>query len=81
MTGKARPRTLFLISGVWFGLAMLLVWRSHRWLMGLEQQAWSIVTVVVFLVYATVVIGWMTPMLMVLIRLVSRSLMRGKHFR
>ena len=58
MTGKARPRTLFLISGVWFGIALLLVCLSRRWLMGLEHQAWGTVTVTVFLVYVVLVIGW-----------------------
>lgn len=81
MTRKARPRTLFLISGVWFGIALLWVWLTHGWLMGLEHQAWSIVTVVVFLVYVILVIGWLVPMLRAIIRLVSPSLMRGEHFQ
>jgi isoprenylcysteine carboxyl methyltransferase (ICMT) family protein YpbQ len=81
MTGKARPRTLFLISGVWFCIAMLWVWLSHRWLMGLEHQAWGIVTVVVFLVYVIFVVGWLIPVLWPIIRLIFPSAMRGEHFR
>jgi len=81
MTSKARPRTLFLISGIWFSIALLWMWLSHGWLMGLEDHEWGVVTVVVFLVYFVLVIGWLIPMLWALIRLVSHSLMRGKHFR
>jgi len=81
MTGKVRPRTLLLISGVWFGIALLLVWLSHHWLMGIGHQAWGIVTVAVFLVYVALVIGWLFPMLWALIRLVSPSLMRGERLQ
>jgi hypothetical protein len=81
MTGKARPRTLFLISGMWFSIALLWTWLAHGWLMGLEHQAWGVVTVVVFLVYFVLVIDWLIPLLWALIRLVSPSLMQGKHFR
>lgn len=81
MTGKARPRTLFLISGIWFGISLLWVWVSHRWLMGLEHQSWGIVTVMVFLVYVAVVIGWLVPTLWAVIRLFSPSRMRGFHSR
>ena len=81
MTGKAGPRTLFLISGIWFSVALLLMWFSHGWFMRLEHQAWGVVTVVVFLVYFVLVIGWLVPMLWALIRLVSPLLMRGKHSR
>lgn len=81
MTGKARPRTLLLISGIWFCITLLGIWLSHGWLMGLEHQAWGVVTVVVFLVYFVLVIGWLIPLLWALIRLVSPSLMQGKHFR
>jgi len=58
MTGTARRSTLFLISGVWFGIALLWVWLSHRWLMGLEHQAWDIVTVLVVLVYSLLRSKW-----------------------
>lgn len=81
MTGKARPRTLFLISGIWFSIALLWVWLSLGWLKGLEHQAWGLVTVVVFLVYFVLVIGWLVPLLWALLRLVSPSLMRGKPVR
>ncbi|HET6179940.1 MAG TPA: hypothetical protein VFE61_23665 [Candidatus Sulfotelmatobacter sp.] len=81
MTGKARPRTLFLISGVWFTIALLWTWIAHGWLMGSEHQAWGIVTVLVFLVYLVLAIGWLVPLLTGLIRLISPSLMPGKHFR
>ena len=81
MTGKARPRTLCLISGMWFSIALLWMWLSHGWLMEIEHQAWGVVTVVVFLVYFVLVIGWLIPLLWALIRLVSPSLMQGKHFR
>ncbi len=81
MTGKARPRTLFLFSGIWFSIALLWMWLSHGWLMGLEHQSWGVVTVVVFLVYFVLVIGWLVPLLWALIRLVSPSLVQGKHFR
>ena len=49
MTGKARPRTLFLISGIWFSAALLLMWRSRGSIMALEHQAWGVATAVVFL--------------------------------
>lgn len=81
ITRKARPRTLFLISGIWFGISLLWVWVSHSWLMGIEHQSWGIVTVMVFLVYVVVVIGWLVPMLWAIIRLVSPSHMRGVHSR
>ena len=71
MTGKARPRKLFLIAGVWFSIALLLMWLSHGWLMGIEHQAWGVVTVAVFLVYFVLVIGWLVPLLWAFIRLVS----------
>lgn len=71
MTGKARPRTLFLISSIWFGISLLWVWLSHRWLRGLEHQSWGIVTVLVFAIYIVVVIGWLVPMLWAIIRLRS----------
>lgn len=79
MTGNARPRTLFLISGIWFSIALLWMWLSHGWLMRLEHQLWGIVTVLVFLMYFILVIGWLAPMLWALIRLVSPSPMRRKN--
>jgi len=81
MAGKALPKTLFLISGVWCGISLLWVWLSHRWLMGLEHESWGIVTVVVFLVYVVVATGWLVPMLWAVIRLVSPSHLRGAHSR
>jgi hypothetical protein len=66
---------------VWFGFALLWMWLSHRWLMGLEHQAWGIVTLLVVLVYFLLMIGWLVPLLWALIRLVSPSLMRGEQFR
>ena len=81
MTGKARPRTLFLIAAVWFSLALWWVWFSHRWLMGFEHQAWGTVTVVVFLAYAVLVVGWLVPMLWALIRLFSPVPRKAKHIR
>lgn len=81
MTGKARPRTLFQISGVWFGISLLWVWLSHRWLMGLEHQSWGIGTVMVFLVYVVVLTGWLVPMVWAIVRLISHSHMRGVHSR
>lgn len=61
MTDKARPRTLFLIPSVWFGIALLWVWLSHPWIMGSEHQAWGTVTDLVFLVYFLLTIGWWSP--------------------
>jgi hypothetical protein len=81
MTGKARSRTLFLISSIWLSIALLWMWLSHGWFTGLEHQAWGVVTVVVFLLYFVLAIGWLIPMLWALIRLVSPPVMRGKHFR
>lgn len=81
MTGKVRPRTLFLIAGVWFGLALLWVWFSHRWLTGFEHQAWGIVTIAVFLAYIVSVIGWLIPMIWALIGLFSPLPTQGKHIR
>ena len=81
MTGKASPRTLFLISGIWFSVALLLMWLSRGSIMALEHQAWGVATAVVFLVYFVLVIGWLVPMLWALTRLVSPSLIRRKHFR
>lgn len=81
MTGKVRPRTLFLIAGVWFGLALLWVWFSRRWLTGFEHQAWGIVTIVVFLAYVVSVIGWLIPMIWALIGLFSPLPTQGKHVR
>ena len=81
ITGKALRRTLFLISGIWFALALLLIWLSHAWLMGLEQQAWGVMTAVVFLLYCLLMTGWLVPFLWAIIRLVSPSLMQGKHVR
>lgn len=80
MVGKASPRTLFLISGVWFSIALLCIWLSHGWLIGLEHQAWGVVTLVILLVYFVPMIGWLVPMLWALSRLVSPSLTRGKNF-
>lgn len=71
MIGKARPKTLFLISGIWFGISLLWVWFSHRWLMELEHQSWGVVTAIVLFVYFVVVIGWLIPMLWAIIRLRS----------
>lgn len=81
MTGKARSKTLFLISGVWFGFALLWLWLSHAWLMGLEHQAWGIVTLLVFLLCFLLMTGWLVPLLWALIRLVSPSLVQAKHGR
>jgi hypothetical protein len=78
---KTRQRTLFLISGIWFSLALLCLWLTHGWLMAFQHQAWGIVTVVVFLAYFVLVIGWLVPLLWALIRLVSHSLMQGERFR
>jgi hypothetical protein len=80
MTGKLRPRTLFLISGIWFSIALLWC-LSHGWLGELEHQAWGVVTVAVFLLYFLLVIGWLVPLLLALIRLVSPSLIQRKHVR
>ena len=80
MTGKVRPRTLFLISGIWFSIALLWTW-SHGWLTELEHQAWGVVTIVVFLLYFLLVIGWLAPLVLAFIRLVSSSLIQGKHVR
>lgn len=86
-TRKARPGTLFLISGVWFGIALLWVWFAHRWLIhgsllrGLEHQAWGMGTVLVFLGYFSLTIGWLIPLLWALIRLFSGSPMRGEPSR
>lgn len=79
MTGKARPRTLFLISGIWFSIALLWMWLSHGWLMGSEHQLWGVGTVFVFLGYLALVIGWLVPMVWALVRFVSPSPMRRKH--
>ena len=81
MAGKARPRTLFLISGIWFSVALLWMWLSHGWLMKSEHQAWGVLTVVALLPYFLLVIGWLIPMLWALIRLGSPSLVRNKHVR
>ena len=80
VTDKARPRTLLIISSGWLGVALLWVLLSHRWMMGLGHQAWGTVTVLVFLVYLLLTIGWLVPLLWAL-RLVSRSLMRGARSR
>ena len=80
MTGKARPRTLFLISGSWFSAALLLMWLSRGSIMALEHQAWGVATAVVFLVYFVLVIGWLVPMVWALIKLISRSLTRANNF-
>ena len=71
ITANARPRTLFLISGIWLTISSLWVWFSHNWLIGLEHHSWGIVTVMVFIVYFVVVIGWLIPMLWAIIRLRS----------
>ena len=81
MTDKTRARTLFLISGIWFSIAPLLMWLSYGWLMGAERKAWGVGTAVVLLVYFVLVIGWLVPLLWALIRLVSPLLMQGKHVR
>ena len=80
-TGKALPRTLFLISGIWFAVALLLMWLSDGWLLGLEHGAWGVMTAVVFLLYSLLMMGWLVPLLWALIRLVSASLIEGKHVR
>jgi hypothetical protein len=79
--GQVLPRTLFLISGIWFSVAISLIWLSHGWLMGLEHQAWGGVTAVVFLLYFLLVIGWLIPLLWALIRVVSPSHMHGKRLQ
>lgn len=81
MAGKRRPRTLFLISGIWLGVALLWIWLSHGWFMRLEHQLWGVGTAAVFLVCFVLVIGWLFPMMWALIRLVSPSPMRRKHSR
>lgn len=81
ITGKAVPKMLFQISGIWFAVALLLMWHSHGWLMGLEHQAWGVMTAVVFLLYSLLMIGWLVPLLWALIRLDSPSLIEGKHVR
>lgn len=80
MTGKIRPRTLFLISGIWFSIALLWC-LSLGWLGKLEHQAWGVVTVVVFLFYVLLMLGWLVPLVLAFIRLVSPSLIHGKHVR
>lgn len=49
--------------------------------MGAEHKAWGVVTVVFFLVYFVVVIGWLVPLLWAIVKLVSPLLMQGKHVR
>jgi len=79
MTSKVRPRTLFLI--LWFSVALFSMWLTHGWLMGLEHQAWGVVTVMVFLGYFALVAGWLGPMLWALIRLVSPWVTPNQHQR
>ena len=81
MTEKPRPRTLFLISGIWFSIALLTMWRSYRWIIGAEHQAWGFVTVGVFLVYSALMIGWFVPLLWAIIRLVSLSHIQSRDVR
>jgi hypothetical protein len=38
---------LFLVSGIWFSIALLWTWLSRDWLR-LEHQAWGTMTVVAF---------------------------------
>jgi MFS family permease len=78
---KALRRTLFRISGIWFALALLLMWLSHAWLMGLEHQAWGMVTLLVFLLCFLLMTGWLVPLLWALIPLLSPSLVQAKHGR
>lgn len=81
MSGKARPKTLFMISGVWLGLALVSARLSRGWLLGVQHQAWGVVTVVIFLVYFVLVAGWLVPMLWALINLFSRAHTEAKHIR
>ena len=81
LMGKLRPRTLFLISSVWFGIALLWTWLWHGWFTRIEHQGWGIVTVAVCLAYFLLVMGWLAPLLLALIRLASPSRMQGKHVR
>lgn len=81
MNGKVPPGALFLISGVWFGIALLWVWLTHSWLMESAHQAWGAATVMVLLAYFVLVIGWLVPLLWAFIGIGSASPLPRKHFR
>ena len=68
MIAKAGSKMFFLVSAVWFSIALLWMWLSHGWFR-IEHQAWGIGTLMVFL--AT--IGWLVPLSWGLIRLVHRT--------
>jgi len=74
MPGKPRPKILFRISGVWFGISLLCGWFSHRWLIGAEHQSWGPVTIMIFALYLVVAIGWLVPMIWAIIQLRSRRI-------
>ena len=67
MIDKARPKTLFLVSGIWLSIALLWTWLSRDWLR-LEHQAWGIMTVVALLPLT----GWLIPLLWAFVRLQPR---------
>ena len=76
MVNNARPKMLFLVSGVWFSFALLWMWLSHGWF-SMEHQAWGIGTVTVLLG----LIGWLVPLRWALIRLVSPRLTQSGYVR
>lgn len=79
MTSRPRLMTLFLVSGIWFSIALLSMCLSHGWLMRLGHQAWGIITVVILLLYFLLVIGWLVPLLWALTRLASPTPAHRKH--
>jgi len=81
MTDKARTRMLFVISSAWFSIALLWGWLSRGWVVGIERQEWGVLTLVVFILYFALVIGWLVPLAWALIRLVSPSALQSKQVR
>lgn len=69
MVNNARPKMLFLVSGIWFSIALLRIWLSRDWLR-MEHQAWGPMTVVALLP----VIGWFVPLPWAFVRLQPRVL-------
>lgn len=67
MVNNAHPRTSFLVSGIWFSIALLCIWLSRDWL-SMEHQAWGPMALVALLP----VIGGFVPLLWAFVRLQPR---------
>ena len=76
MSSQASPKTLFLVSGVWFSIALLWMWLSDAWFR-MEHQAWSVMTPVLLLP----VIGWLIPLIWAFIRLGAPRLPESGQLR